>query len=250
LTEDDDVAPDAVAALVGVDDSCAEDATTSRHQSSHVAERQVTPATTDRTDDLAAWTPEAESGWAPPVAYDSSNTRCVVERQERTSICGAADRPPTHADCAARVSSSPCSSSSSANNNNNKSNSGDKENLAEDKDDCDNIPAGSPGDASTTAVGGGAMPLGAKRRGPRTTIKAKQLDTLKAAFAATPKPTRHIREQLARETGLNMRVIQVRRSVVAASLSMMTAFNICCNHFFVVLRLSRLTASDTQLYSS
>ncbi|ESN99167.1 hypothetical protein HELRODRAFT_67495, partial [Helobdella robusta] len=50
---------------------------------------------------------------------------------------------------------------------------------------------------------------GAKRRGPRTTIKAKQLETLKAAFAATPKPTRHIREQLARDTGLNMRVIQV-----------------------------------------
>ncbi|NXU77262.1 LHX1 protein, partial [Oreotrochilus melanogaster] len=38
--------------------------------------------------------------------------------------------------------------------------------------------------------------LGAKRRGPRTTIKAKQLETLKAAF-------------LAQETGLNMRVIQV-----------------------------------------
>ena len=50
-----------------------------------------------------------------------------------------------------------------------------------------------------------------KRRGPRTTIKAKQLETLKAAFAATPKPTRHIREQLAQETGLNMRVIQVRK---------------------------------------
>ena len=51
--------------------------------------------------------------------------------------------------------------------------------------------------------------VGSKRRGPRTTIKAKQLETLKSAFAATPKPTRHIREQLAQETGLNMRVIQV-----------------------------------------
>jgi len=50
---------------------------------------------------------------------------------------------------------------------------------------------------------------GNKRRGPRTTIKAKQLEILKSAFAATPKPTRHIREQLAAETGLNMRVIQV-----------------------------------------
>lgn len=54
------------------------------------------------------------------------------------------------------------------------------------------------------------QPGGTKRRGPRTTIKAKQLETLKAAFAATPKPTRHIREQLANETGLNMRVIQVK----------------------------------------
>lgn len=52
--------------------------------------------------------------------------------------------------------------------------------------------------------------LSGKKRGPRTTIKAKQLEMLKSAFAATPKPTRHIREQLAQETGLNMRVIQVR----------------------------------------
>lgn len=50
---------------------------------------------------------------------------------------------------------------------------------------------------------------GSKRRGPRTTIKAKQLEVLKNAFAQTPKPTRHIREQLAKETGLPMRVIQV-----------------------------------------
>jgi len=48
-----------------------------------------------------------------------------------------------------------------------------------------------------------------KRRGPRTTIKAKQLDVLKAAFSATPKPSRHIREKLAADTGLSMRVIQV-----------------------------------------
>jgi len=52
--------------------------------------------------------------------------------------------------------------------------------------------------------------LNGKKRGPRTTIKAKQLEMLKSAFSATPKPTRHIREQLAAETGLNMRVIQVR----------------------------------------
>ncbi|NWX85535.1 LHX1 protein, partial [Nothoprocta pentlandii] len=66
--------------------------------------------------------------------------------------------------------------------------------------------------------------LGAKRRGPRTTIKAKQLETLKAAFAATPKPTRHIREQLAQETGLNMRVIQVRRSAGRGGLSSAARF--------------------------
>ncbi|RXG68804.1 hypothetical protein Avbf_01662 [Armadillidium vulgare] len=51
-------------------------------------------------------------------------------------------------------------------------------------------------------------PNGNKRRGPRTTIKAKQLEILKSAFSSTPKPTRHIREQLAKETGLPMRVIQ------------------------------------------
>ncbi|XP_076053777.1 LIM/homeobox protein Lhx5-like [Oratosquilla oratoria] len=50
---------------------------------------------------------------------------------------------------------------------------------------------------------------GNKRRGPRTTIKAKQLEILKNAFSKTPKPTRHIREQLAKETSLPMRVIQV-----------------------------------------
>ncbi|ESP01490.1 hypothetical protein LOTGIDRAFT_200317, partial [Lottia gigantea] len=69
-------------------------------------------------------------------------------------------------------------------------------------------PSGSVnGDKGGKDCGGGTV--GAKRRGPRTTIKAKQLEVLKAAFNATPKPTRHIREQLAQETGLNMRVIQV-----------------------------------------
>lgn len=58
-----------------------------------------------------------------------------------------------------------------------------------------------------------------KRRGPRTTIKAKQLETLKAAFTNTPKPTRHVREALAQETGLNMRVIQVGSTVCSNSIS-------------------------------
>ncbi|KAM7537467.1 hypothetical protein Aperf_G00000068070 [Anoplocephala perfoliata] len=65
------------------------------------------------------------------------------------------------------------------------------------------------GNATRCEGGSSGSSLLTKRRGPRTTIKAKQLDTLKQAFATTPKPTRHIREQLAQETGLSMRVIQV-----------------------------------------
>lgn len=64
----------------------------------------------------------------------------------------------------------------------------------------------------------------AKRRGPRTTIKIKQLDTLKAAFAATPKPTRHIREQLAKDTGLSMRVIQVINCIRTIHFSLTIGF--------------------------
>ena len=48
-----------------------------------------------------------------------------------------------------------------------------------------------------------------KRRGPRTTIKAKQLEMLRTIFNQNPKPTRAMREQLAKDTGLPMRVIQV-----------------------------------------
>lgn len=48
-----------------------------------------------------------------------------------------------------------------------------------------------------------------KRRGPRTNITAKQLEILKTCFNQTPKPTRLMREQLAKDTGLTMRVIQV-----------------------------------------
>ncbi|ELU00131.1 hypothetical protein CAPTEDRAFT_168913 [Capitella teleta] len=69
-----------------------------------------------------------------------------------------------------------------------------------------------PGDVNkenATEDGEATGGKGSKKRGPRTTIKAKQLEVLKSAFAATPKPTRHIREQLAKETGLPMRVIQV-----------------------------------------
>ena len=48
-----------------------------------------------------------------------------------------------------------------------------------------------------------------KRRGPRTNITAKQLEMLKNIFSQNPKPTRAVREQLATDTGLSMRVIQV-----------------------------------------
>lgn len=44
---------------------------------------------------------------------------------------------------------------------------------------------------------------------PRTTITAKQLDTLKMAYNKSSKPARHVREQLSQETGLDMRVVQV-----------------------------------------
>lgn len=44
---------------------------------------------------------------------------------------------------------------------------------------------------------------------PRTTITAKQLDTLKRAYQSSPKPARHIRERLSADTGLDMRVVQV-----------------------------------------
>lgn len=50
---------------------------------------------------------------------------------------------------------------------------------------------------------------GTKR--PRTTITAKQLETLKSAYKNSPKPARHVREQLSSETGLDMRVVQVKR---------------------------------------
>ncbi len=65
---------------------------------------------------------------------------------------------------------------------------------------------------------------GGKRRGPRTTIKAKQLEVLKTAFSQTPKPTRHIREQLAKETGLSMRVIQVRKKYFKSEAKLATVF--------------------------
>lgn len=81
----------------------------------------------------------------------------------------------------------------------------------EDEDDLDEN-GNSRGNKHSSSSSKDDNNLNGKKRGPRTTIKAKQLEMLKSAFTATPKPTRHIREQLAQETGLNMRVIQVKRS--------------------------------------
>jgi hypothetical protein len=44
---------------------------------------------------------------------------------------------------------------------------------------------------------------------PRTTISAKQLEVLQKSYSQTPKPSRHTREQISAETGLDMRVVQV-----------------------------------------
>ena len=84
-------------------------------------------------------------------------------------------------------------------------------------------------DDSTMGSGDGSS--GSKRRGPRTTIKAKQLEILKTAFSQTPKPTRHIREQLAKETGLPMRVIQVK---IKYNFDYQTSFSITENQIFFV----------------
>ena len=84
----------------------------------------------------------------------------------------------------------------------------DDEDDEDDDENCDRSSNPNRKNMSKDELGN----LSAKKRGPRTTIKAKQLEMLKSAFAATPKPTRHIREQLAQETGLNMRVIQVHQT--------------------------------------
>lgn len=44
---------------------------------------------------------------------------------------------------------------------------------------------------------------------PRTTITAKQLEVLRQHYLVSSKPSRHTREQIAAETGLDMRVVQV-----------------------------------------
>ncbi|XP_058799115.1 LIM/homeobox protein Lhx3 isoform X2 [Phymastichus coffea] len=56
---------------------------------------------------------------------------------------------------------------------------------------------------------GGSLDGDQPNKRPRTTITAKQLETLKLAYNNSPKPARHVREQLSQDTGLDMRVVQV-----------------------------------------
>lgn len=69
----------------------------------------------------------------------------------------------------------------------------------ESSEDLSSKDVGSPGSSKDNQKG----------RGPRTIIKPRQLEILRAAFNGCPKPTRQMRERIADETGLTMRVIQV-----------------------------------------
>jgi hypothetical protein len=51
---------------------------------------------------------------------------------------------------------------------------------------------------------------GKRKRGPKTTIKPPQLEILKTCFDQNPKPSPKIFGELAQDTGLTKRVIQVR----------------------------------------
>jgi len=61
--------------------------------------------------------------------------------------------------------------------------------------------------------------LDSANKRPRTTITAKQLEALKRAYNESPKPARHVREQLSAETGLDMRVVQVKPKNLVLSVS-------------------------------
>jgi LIM homeobox protein 1 len=106
-----------------------------------------------------------------------------------------------------------CQMKTTLNNNNNNNNhdvinsSGDSGIETDLK--CDNNKSPAEEDIDSDGEKGGKGDKESKRRGPRTTIKAKQLEVLRTVFNQTPKPTRLMREQLAKETGLPMRVIQV-----------------------------------------
>jgi hypothetical protein len=162
---------------------------------------------------------------------DSSKVKVKSEHSDvadkgQQQFANVNDKQPTAGDAAimapsALIRLSVTSSSHDSKEADSKSCSDDKSDTSECcRDDAASSTGGTKEDGGSGGTQGGSgssagapQPGCTKRRGPRTTIKAKQLETLKAAFNATPKPTRHIREQLAQETGLNMRVIQVRQSI-------------------------------------
>jgi len=51
---------------------------------------------------------------------------------------------------------------------------------------------------------------------PRTTITTRQLEILKAAYAASPKPSRHIREQVSTGTTEEFIIITIVSAVIDA----------------------------------
>lgn len=59
-------------------------------------------------------------------------------------------------------------------------------------------------DVYTTKVDGRRGP---KR--PRTILNTQQRRAFKASFDVSPKPCRKVRENLAKETGLSLRIVQV-----------------------------------------
>lgn len=76
---------------------------------------------------------------------------------------------------------------------------------------------------------------GTKR--PRTTITAKQLETLKSAYKNSPKPARHVREQLSSETGLDMRVVQVEGFVLTQTT---TGIHYFCKDVWIISSLDKM----------
>lgn len=55
------------------------------------------------------------------------------------------------------------------------------------------------------------------RRGPkrpRTILNTQQRRAFKASFDVSPKPCRKVRENLARETGLSLRIVQVNEQIL------------------------------------
>ncbi|XP_078584041.1 LIM/homeobox protein Lhx5-like isoform X1 [Branchiostoma floridae x Branchiostoma japonicum] len=172
---------------------------------------QNNKVTADRGSDV-----EAELGLTGPEETDDSLTGAPAPPPAATPAVAPAREPMREAAADSRENvslntpnpASPTSPSSAPRDEKERETARDSRDTVSSGNSSDNE-AGSATSKDGVSGGNNENTLGAKRRGPRTTIKAKQLETLKAAFAATPKPTRHIREQLAQETGLNMRVIQV-----------------------------------------